>query len=103
MFTEDRVGIFLTPEQKKLVQDEISKMADSIYNEESKLRDKLTKKQFREALGQAIASGDFMAYVRVEDGAQTVIYEPFREVEMLKTRIKELEEEVELLKDPPYA
>lgn len=43
----------------------------------------LTVAQFCDALRQMIASGDFVRYV-TPDGAQRVVYEPFRELERLR-------------------
>lgn len=55
--------------------------------------DKLTREQFITVMGEALASGDFMRHVLVggEREGQMVTYEPYREQERLKARIRELE------------
>jgi len=69
--------------------------------------DKLTEQQLIEAMRQAITCGDFLRLCsvgesRVVDGRftyeqrQVVVYEPYREVESLKTRIRELELELDM-------
>ena len=60
--------------------------------------EKLTERQFVEALKQMIAAGDFVKYVRADDNAQTVSYEPFREVEMLRTALAELRSEMDIMR-----
>jgi hypothetical protein len=57
--------------------------------------EELTERQVMEALRQALACGDFQALVE-PCGGQAVTYIPFRDVERLKARIRELEEEREL-------
>lgn len=57
--------------------------------------ERLTEAQFVDALKQALASGDFMRHIQVGSSAQAVTYVPFREVEALRSRIRELEAEIE--------
>ena len=68
--------------------------------------DKLTREQFIEAMAQAIECGDFMRHVIVGETVavgnsmtcshrQGVSYVPYREVERLKARIRELEVELD--------
>lgn len=69
-----------------------------LIEEYSLAEEKLTKEQFAQALSEAVASGDFIKYVRVTDNAQLVIYIPFaRELELID-RINEPETELEVLK-----
>lgn len=59
----------------------------------------LTETQLASAIAQAIASGDFVRIVVETDGppdcAQSVVYIPYREVEMLRGRIRFLERKLE--------
>lgn len=67
----------------------------------SKAIDKLTKEQFTNCILQALACGDFIRLVMIDSTAQAIIYIPYREREILLSRIKELEEEITLLKNAP--
>jgi hypothetical protein len=70
----------------------VHKLADEIWTAESKL----TREQFKEAILQAIQSGDFMKFVRIENAIvfggkqQCVTYEPFRRVRELEANKEEL-------------
>lgn len=55
----------------------------------------LTRDQFIDLMFQAIASGDFIRQVRQGDNAQAMIYIPFAEQERLRTKIKEMEDNLE--------
>ena len=58
----------------------------------------LTERQLVEAIRQAISSGDFVRFVRECDLAQQVVYIPFAREAELEARIRELEEELNTLK-----
>lgn len=63
---------------------------------------KLTGDQLAEAIRQACACGDFQRYLAVNkdgDSAQRVVYLPFAEKQRLEARIRELEAEIEILRD----
>jgi hypothetical protein len=74
----------------------VNELADEIWTAESKL----TREQFREAILQAIQSGDFMRHVRIHDpvadekfiltNSQIVTYIPFQRVKALEANIYEL-------------
>lgn len=59
----------------------------------------LTKSQFLAVLEQMIQSGDFLRHVCVDLNSQQVTYIPYRETERLKSKIIELEKEIEGLKN----
>lgn len=50
----------------------------------------LTEKQLAEAIRQAIASGEFVRLVSVDNSSQQVTYIPFRELEEVKSKYNEL-------------
>lgn len=52
--------------------------------------EELTELQLAEAFRQALASGDFMRYVRFSDSAQIVVYIPFTEVDRLRDEVTRL-------------
>lgn len=58
--------------------------------------EELTETQLAEALRQALASGDFMRYVRFSDSAQVVVYIPFTQVERLRTEVARLKQLLEV-------
>lgn len=82
-------------ERDPLFDQAVSKMLDQVHKAEAEL----TRDQFIGLMFQAIASGDFIRQVRQGDRAQAMIYVPFAEQERLRSRIKELEDEIERLKD----
>jgi BMFP domain-containing protein YqiC len=53
--------------------------------------ERLTEAQLADVIAQAIEAGDFIRHIRF-DGAQSVVYIPYAEVERLKSRIAHLEE-----------
>lgn len=57
----------------------------------------LTQQQFVECIRQTIACGDFVRLVQVDSGGQSVVYIPFAKEEKLKSRIRELEAQVDTL------
>lgn len=63
--------------------------------------DELTEKQLADTLRQALQCGDFIRLVRVDNGAQQVVYIPFereQELSLLYTRLRsEVGTAVELL------
>lgn len=59
----------------------------------------LTKSQFLAILEEMIKSGDFLRHVCVDLNSQQVTYIPYRETERLKSKIIELEKEIEELKN----
>lgn len=67
------------------VQEQIRKLTDADYNQHRAAVEQLTRKQFSEAFTQAIASGDFLRHVRVDNNAQAVTYIPYRELELIRT------------------
>lgn len=75
------------------VQAEIMKLVETAYDEHSAAVEQLTRKQMYEAFTQAIASGDFMRHVHVDNHSQAVTYMPYRELEVLWLQIKELKAE----------
>jgi Trk K+ transport system NAD-binding subunit len=52
--------------------------------------EQLTEQQLAEALAQAVICGDFVRYVNVATGEQTISYEPHREAKRLYLELKEL-------------
>lgn len=86
---------------RKNAEEAIHKLADELHKEQ----DKLTREQFREALLQAIKSGDFAKHIRLtsfpiydtqkheHQEVSIVDYVPFR-------RVQELERQIELMKRP---
>jgi hypothetical protein len=84
-------GIQWTEMQKK-AEEAVCKLADEIWSAESKL----TREQFQTVILQAIQSGDFMRFVRIENAIviggkqQCVTYEPFRRVRELEANKEEL-------------
>ena len=90
-------------------QAAFERVSKAINKEMASAENTLTESQFIEAMRQALACGDFVKYCTagessVVDGRyiyehrQAVSYEPFREVERLKARIRELELEIEQLR-----
>jgi len=75
-------------------KDVIDKAVAGVWDRVSAEIERLTNEQFVEAVTQAIRCGDFMRFVIVDRGGQAVTYEPFRRVQELQARIKELEAEV---------
>jgi hypothetical protein len=65
----------------------LSTAIEEATEEAYKAQDKLTRDQFVDALVQAIKSGDFVRYVRIDERTQTVTYEPFRLFAELKTNL----------------
>lgn len=59
----------------------------------------LTERQLAEAIRQAIACGDFERHVCVSNSCQAVVYTPFALLLRLEARIRELEAEIEILRD----
>lgn len=59
----------------------------------------LTKSQFLTVLEEMIQSGDFLRYVCFDLNSQQATYIPYRETERLKSKIIELEKEIEDLKN----
>lgn len=51
----------------------------------------LTEKQIASALTQALACGDFIKQIRVDNNAQAIIYIPFEREQALEGRIAELQ------------
>jgi hypothetical protein len=84
---------------------ELNKAIEKMVEETWRLQGHLERKQFKDALIQAIQSGDFMRftsvdrtpYVDMQTGGHkqlvTTTYEPFR-------RVQELERQIELMKRP---
>jgi len=70
----------------KHISDEIMR----VIHEKMITQEKLTEDQFAEAIRQAIACGDFLKLVTT-DGRQQVIYVPYREVESLKSQVRQLD------------
>jgi hypothetical protein len=58
----------------------------------------LTKSQFLAVLEEMIKSGDFLRHICFDRSGQQVTYLPYRETERLKSKIFELEKEIEELK-----
>ena len=58
----------------------------------------LTKNQFVNALTQALKCGDFQRFICYDKG-QAVIYLPYRKVQELEARIKELETALRAVKE----
>jgi len=54
----------------------------------------LTREQFKEALRQAIMSGDFERCVLVDGSASNVTYLPYRKANQLRKEVQELEEKL---------
>ncbi len=71
------------------IAPEINEAFNKFIKERRLAIENLTQNQVAEALQQAVASGDFMRHVQSD--RQYVDYMPFREVQRLKARIKELE------------
>lgn len=72
---------------------------DEVWRRVSEDAEQLTKEQFIEALKQALRSGDFMRYICAGENSQCVTYEPFRKVQELEARIRELEDEAQRLRN----
>ncbi len=58
----------------------------------------LTEKQLVEAIRQSLVCGDFIKYVRVQDGGQNIVYLPYSNEMYLRAKIDGLEMEVKELK-----
>ena len=70
---------------------QLQEVAERLSAERAAAQSKLTKEQFVEAMRQALACGDFMRYVRIDNDGQMVTYEPFREVSRLRRRLEFME------------
>jgi hypothetical protein len=68
------------------------KAIDDLIREQNLACEELTKWQLTEVIKQALASGDIIRQVRLNDNGQSVIYVPFAEHERLQGRIRFLEE-----------
>ena len=77
----------------------VDKALEDVWARVSADVERLTKEQFIEALTQAIRSGDFMRFITVQGGGQSVTYEPFRKVRELEARISELESDGQRLRN----
>ncbi len=86
-------------------QEAFERVASRAAKELSAAENAFTEAQFVEAVKQAVACGDFVKYCTVGKSAvvdgrftyehrQAVSYEPFREAERLKARIRELESQL---------
>lgn len=69
----------------------VESLCEELVRRERIAVDELTQKQIASALRQAIACGDFIRQVRVDNRAQTVVYIPFDREQKLEQRIAELE------------
>ena len=86
---------------------DFDKQLDELIKQHQLAEELLTKDLFAQCIKQMIAAGDFTRYIRVDNNAQQVTYEPYKlcqqlemEVEKLKAEIKSLEETIKELKDP---
>lgn len=64
-------------------------MVEDVVKKHQLETDKLTERQLVQAIQEAIKCGDFVKLVR-PDGAQCMIYEPYRAEHQLNARIAEL-------------
>lgn len=76
------------------IQERIEEAISKVAKEHIHLADKLTEKQFCNAMKQALACGDFQRLIR-SDGSQSVVYIPYArerellsEISMLKSRME---------------
>lgn len=70
------------------------RVVNAVAKERAAAEDKLTEQQFIEALRQALACGDFVRHICVDNGSQCVTYMPFRNEETSRARIEELERQL---------
>lgn len=70
-----------------MTQDYQSKIKAFIHARQLAV-DSLTEDQLAEAFRQALASGDFQRNLRVDNGAQSVNYIPFREIESYRSGLE---------------
>ena len=71
---------------------------DALLKEHGVKHDEFAGKLLAESVRQAIYCGDFLNYVRVDNGAMFVSYIPYRRVEELEDEVERLKEENERLK-----
>jgi hypothetical protein len=80
---------------------DFDKQLDELIAQHQLSEEHLTKEQFAHCIKQMIAAGDFTRYVRVDNQAQQVIYEPYNrcmdlemQVEKLKATVAELQNQL---------
>lgn len=78
---------------------EVEAAIAKMIRERSIAVEKLTERQMGDVILQAIKAGDFMVHVATDPDRQAVTYLPYRDVEALKARIRELEEELDCFRD----
>ncbi len=86
---------------------DFDKQLDELIAQHQLSEEHLTKEQFAHCIKQMIAAGDFTRYVRVDNQAQQVIYEPYSrcmdlEMEIDKLKAENLELKNSLLKVAEY-
>lgn len=81
-------------DRDSVINAQLWEAAEEVYRAYNRELEKLTKQQFVEVLRQALASGDFMRHV-LTGGGQRVTYLPYRRVDELEAKVKELEEALE--------
>lgn len=74
------------------LREQFDEAARELIRKHSIACDELTQMQLAESFKQALACGDFVRHVRASDNAQQVYYFPYRDAEMLRARVRHLEE-----------
>lgn len=82
---------------QSLCDTALKKAADKLADEKYAAANALTEEQFIEAMRQALACGDFMRYVHIDGSCQSVTYEPFRECQSLRNRLKFFEQQMKAI------
>jgi len=80
------------------IKDLTTKAMEEVWLLVNKHTADLTKNQFVNALTQALKCGDFQRFICYDKG-QAVIYLPYRKVQELEARIKELETALRAVKE----
>lgn len=80
---------------------DFDKQLDELIKQHQLAEERLTKDLFAQCIKQMIAAGDFTRYIRVDNTAQQVTYEPYKlcqqlemEVEQLKATVAELQNQL---------
>lgn len=84
-------------------RDHLKKQVDTKLNELvkefSSRQERLTEDQFKEALRQAIDSGDFLRHVHATTQSQQVTYLPYRQLQEWKHRAESAEKQLEVIRN----